>query len=419
MASLNGYHYSADIVRRSAGHSSVAGAAYNARQKLDDLRDGATHDYTRGQKSVLFEQVFTPNHAPQWMRDRAAVWNSIEQVNVKKKAQLARTIIVALPHELPVEKQIHILKDYIRETFVRRGYVADVGLHMPDKRGDQRNYHAHIQVTMRTVEKDGTWSNQERTFSDKGLPPAAALAEERKRWADRINKEFEKAGLETRWDHRSIAEQGLDQTPGVHAGKRATNRERNGADDTERTQAQRLIEEANRLRAEAKALEIEHANENARKLAETANDDRPQVKRQTTAERVQVAQSAVDRMRAEERAEQIEALRALGRSRWAAMGDQLREMISTVRRLATTMGATIGNIIKGGDFAAAKADADAVKVSPQPSPINQQPRAGESPLDTIRRVAEAQRKQREDEARNALRDGSGVPKPSRKNTPGL
>ena len=43
------YHLSASIVKRSAGRSVVAAAAYRAAAKIEDLTTGLVHDYTRKQ----------------------------------------------------------------------------------------------------------------------------------------------------------------------------------------------------------------------------------------------------------------------------------------------------------------------------------------------------------------------------------
>ena len=48
-ASMAIYHLSASIVKRSAGRSVVAAAAYRAGSKIEDLTTGLVHDYTHKQ----------------------------------------------------------------------------------------------------------------------------------------------------------------------------------------------------------------------------------------------------------------------------------------------------------------------------------------------------------------------------------
>ena len=41
------YHYSVNIISRSAGRSATAAAAYRAGEKIKDNRTGEIHDYTK------------------------------------------------------------------------------------------------------------------------------------------------------------------------------------------------------------------------------------------------------------------------------------------------------------------------------------------------------------------------------------
>jgi len=43
---------------------------------------------------------------------------------------------------------------------VRRGYAVDIAIHAPDRTSNERNHHAHLMVTMRTLAP--TASRQER-----------------------------------------------------------------------------------------------------------------------------------------------------------------------------------------------------------------------------------------------------------------
>ena len=70
-----------------------------------------------------------------------------------KNSQLAREIEVALPKELDREKQINLVREYVKENFVKIGMCADIALH--DK--DDGNPHAHILLTMRPLNEDKTW----------------------------------------------------------------------------------------------------------------------------------------------------------------------------------------------------------------------------------------------------------------------
>ena len=93
------YRLSADIVRRSAGRTVTAAAAYRAGELILDNRTGLAFDYRR-RRGVCDAAILAPAHAPAWMRERARLWNGVEAAEKRKDAQLARDIELALPHEL-------------------------------------------------------------------------------------------------------------------------------------------------------------------------------------------------------------------------------------------------------------------------------------------------------------------------------
>lgn len=68
-----------------------------------------------------------------------------------------------MPKELDREKQIELVREYVKENFVKVGMCADIALH--DK-GDG-NPHAHILLTMRPLNEDTTWGAK----SKKGIYP--------------------------------------------------------------------------------------------------------------------------------------------------------------------------------------------------------------------------------------------------------
>ncbi|WP_433168123.1 MobA/MobL family protein [Treponema putidum] len=81
------------------------------------------------------------------------LWNSVEKIEKSKNSQLAREIEISIPKELDREKQIELVKGYVKENFVNVGMCADIALH--DK--NDGNPHAHILLTMRPFNEDTTW----------------------------------------------------------------------------------------------------------------------------------------------------------------------------------------------------------------------------------------------------------------------
>lgn len=146
------YHMESKIVSRGMGRSVVAASAYMSCSRLYNDYDGVQHDYTRKQ-GLIWQDVFLPPQAPQEWRDREQLWNAVEAAEKTKDSRLAREIIVALPVELEPDEQIALTSAYISQQFAADGMCADVAIHDTDG----HNPHAHILLTMRPLNENGTW----------------------------------------------------------------------------------------------------------------------------------------------------------------------------------------------------------------------------------------------------------------------
>ena len=122
------YHCSIKIIKRSQGRSAVTAAAYRSGQKLTNEWDGITHDYTK-KGGVVYSEILLPAHAPPEFSDRSTLWNSVERIEKSRNAQLAREIEIALPVELDRQRQIQLVRAYVRDTFVASGMCADFSIH--------------------------------------------------------------------------------------------------------------------------------------------------------------------------------------------------------------------------------------------------------------------------------------------------
>lgn len=259
------YRFSAGIIKRSAGRSVTAGAAYRAGERIHDQRTGLDFDYRR-RSGVLYTEILTPNNAPDWMRDRAQLWNAVEQGEKRKDAQLAREIQLSLPHELNDWQRAELVRDFVRGQFVSKGMVADVAIHGPERNGDSRNHHAHVLLTLRVAAAEGLSKKKPREWNDR-----KQLEEWREQWAIYQNRALEKAGSKERVDHRSYEEQGIDKEPEPKLGPNASEMEKRGK-ASERGDMRREVWERNMLREELrkqvelldKAIEREQEKQAAR-----------------------------------------------------------------------------------------------------------------------------------------------------------
>lgn len=211
------YHLSAKVVGRSSGRSATGSAAYRAGQEIVDERTGLVHDYTR-KGGVDHVEILAPDHAPEWAKDRATLWNEVEKAEKRKDAQLYREVEVALPRELSPEEMQELVRGFAREQFVERGMVADVAYHHLK----EDNPHAHIMLTTREITPEG-FGQKNRDWNRK-----ESLKEWRGAWQVHANKSLELNGHDARIDHRTLEAQGIDRLPQVHLGPKVIEMEQRG-----------------------------------------------------------------------------------------------------------------------------------------------------------------------------------------------
>ena len=155
------YHFSIDQVRRSAGQSAIAAAAYRAGERLYSDYYGEISDYTK-KGGVICSEIFLPPNAPKKFLDRATLWNAVEQTERHPQAQLAYSFDVALQNEFSLEENIALAREFVQRQFVGKGMIADLAVHVPDKEGGIPNPHFHVMTTMRPLNADGSFGPKQR-----------------------------------------------------------------------------------------------------------------------------------------------------------------------------------------------------------------------------------------------------------------
>jgi len=231
------YHCSTKTISRSSGRSSVAASAYRAGEKLEDERTGLVHDFTR-KEGVIYTTIISNIDIP---LSRRKIWNQAEQVENRKDARTAREWVIALPEELNDDQRKDLAKVFAKSLVDRYGVIADLAIHAPSEKGDQRNYHAHIMLTTRKVsvgednqlvlgeKSDIELSNTKRATL--GLSKTQDdIKEIRQMWADQANKALVHAMFRETIDHRSYADQNSEFQPTIHEGTKVTQLRRQGID---------------------------------------------------------------------------------------------------------------------------------------------------------------------------------------------
>jgi hypothetical protein len=255
------YHCTCKIISRGKGRSAVGSAAYRSGEKLINEYDGMEHDY-RKKSGVVYSEIMLCENAPKEYQDRSTLWNEVEKIEKGSKARLAREYEVALPVEMTREEQINLVRNFVKDNFVDKGMCADFAIH--DK--EDGNPHAHIMLTTRPIEKDGSWGTKQKkeyildkngnkqydkkkkTYKCKTVKvndwdSVEFLERNRESWAKKVNAELEKKNLPQRVDHRSLKEQGIERVPTIHEG--GARKLENRGIETDRGNINREIRTAN------------------------------------------------------------------------------------------------------------------------------------------------------------------------------
>ena len=235
------YHFSGQILGRRGkrnpdgserpGAKAAAAAAYRSGSQVRDARTGELHDYSR-RRGVVHEEIMLPPGAAPWLADRELLWGTVERMETRKDAQLAREFNMALPHELDAAQRLDLVRDFVQRHFVSRGMVADIALHDPVREEGQnaRNFHAHVMLTLRKSTPEGLHPVKTREWNSKEL-----LGLWRSEWALACNSALERAGQRVRVDHRTLVAQrdealqrkdlaraaALNRQPEIHVGPKA------------------------------------------------------------------------------------------------------------------------------------------------------------------------------------------------------
>ena len=258
------YHMSIKIGSRSKGQSAISASAYRSGDKLVNAETGQVSDYTR-KGGIIYSEIALCRNAPREYADRETLWNSVQEIEKSKNAQLWREFEIAVPQELSRAEQILAVRKYVA-SLTAEGMCCDWSLH--DK-GDG-NPHAHIMATVRSIDEQGQWTAKSRKVYDldengeriyqrtdkQGRKQYKSHKEDyndwnskdkaeewRSRWAECCN---EILPTEKKIDHRSYERQGIDFKPTIHEGYVARKIEREGG-VSERCQENRETREYNEI----------------------------------------------------------------------------------------------------------------------------------------------------------------------------
>ena len=228
------FHMSFSNISAGKGRSAIASAAYRSGEKLFDDKEGRRYFYARSVIPEIF--ILTPKNAPAWASNREQLWNEVEKNDRKSNSRYAKEFNVALPVELSESEQKELLTKYVQENFVDQGMVADVAIH----RDHPDNPHAHVMLTNRPFNPDGSWGlkaktqyikdeNGKQLLTKSGFPKQRKIwlvdwdkkekiNEWRHNWATSVNQSLAQKNIPDRISEKSFVDQGIQETPTQHEG---------------------------------------------------------------------------------------------------------------------------------------------------------------------------------------------------------
>ena len=283
------FHLSVKVVSRVKGRSVTAAAAYRAGALVKDDRTGLEHNYTR-KRDVLASQIILPVGAPEWARDRSKLWSAAETAERRRDATVAREWEIAFPTALTADTRKALAVEYGSWLSRRYSIPIDVSLHAPSRKGDRRNFHAHLLGSTRSLGRDGFGAKTRQLDDGRGYGEVVRCREE---WARLCNRELVKIGaplvsakslaaqredalaeaehyekaaarLES-WRHHDIQSaryaadqarkeaQALDREPTIHVGPAGTEMNRSGR-HSRRAEENEAILARNEARRRARSL---------------------------------------------------------------------------------------------------------------------------------------------------------------------
>ncbi|WP_180187267.1 MobA/MobL family protein [Acinetobacter sp. YH01012] len=202
------YHCSVKTISRGKGQAVLASLAYRIGQNLTCERYGKTFKYENRQNSIEHVDLFLPKSTTDLtFYNHENLWNKVEARETKSNSQLAREIVVAIPAELSEIERIQLVQKQCQWLVEKYGVAVSVALHKPNDLAE-KNYHAHIMFTTRSLENN--------EFGDKIVFKKEQVKELRKVWETLANTALER--YDTKIDCRSHNDAQNPKIPTKHEG---------------------------------------------------------------------------------------------------------------------------------------------------------------------------------------------------------
>lgn len=201
---------------RHRGHPFARQVAYIGRSKAYDPRTATTYNFSRKNEIEAFGMIGF----------KGTIEDLIDQVVLSEPVRRTRVvegreITVALAKEFTAAERLALARRCAK-YFVRQFQVAVLfGVHLPDAKGDQSNWHIHFLITSRRVVGRTRLGEKTREL-DSLVTGGGHVRDFRAWWTGIQNKALRKGGHQANLEHRSFETLGIEGAPGKHQGVRNT-----------------------------------------------------------------------------------------------------------------------------------------------------------------------------------------------------
>ncbi len=225
------YHLNARTGSRAGGQSAAAKSDYI-------LRSGK---YARGAADeVLYSQS---GNMPGWAVTGRDYWEAAD-LGERANGRLFKEIEFALPVELTLEQQQALAEQFAQHLTGDERLPWTLAIHA----GRGSNPHCHLMISER--QNDGLERSAATWFSrynakqpqvggarkTESLKPKEWLEQIREAWSEHANRALKRAGHDSRIDHRTLLEQGIERLPTQHIGPAGAGYERRTGQPSRRRQ---------------------------------------------------------------------------------------------------------------------------------------------------------------------------------------
>lgn len=139
-------------------------SAYVSGNTVKDELRGHTYSDTSKEEVTHTGMFFADRVLEEW-RSQSAIWNAVEQFEKNNStAQLCRHLDIALPNEFNSMQMKETADEFCKQLMEKYNYpFVQYGIHEKEATEDKvRNFHMHILVPTRDIDKDGNFAIKQR-----------------------------------------------------------------------------------------------------------------------------------------------------------------------------------------------------------------------------------------------------------------